>query len=79
MLDMDLIDRGIDYITVNGVNFFNVKDIKEKASDVFVKSKQIVEINDIVYIMAEDLRLKTEFDYMMEKALNFKPEKKDKL
>ncbi|WP_353149906.1 hypothetical protein [Chryseobacterium sp.] len=77
MLDIDLIDREIDYVTINGTKFFNVKDIKEKAKDIFVQGKQTVKINDTIYILAENLRLKTEFDYMIEKALKFNPNKND--
>lgn len=70
MLEQDLIKREIRYIEQDGKYFFNVVDIKDKTTDIFVKSKGITIINTIPYISTEYLRYKVELDYVMEKSLN---------
>lgn len=71
MLDKEIIDRGIKYITVDDVLYFDVREIKEKTTDILVKGTRVKNIDGIPYILSKDLRMKTEFDYMMERTLNF--------
>lgn len=81
MLDKEIIDRGIKYITVSDdVLYFDVKDIKEKTTDLLVRGTRVKKINGVPYILAKDIRIKTEFDYLLEKTLNFtaNPDKKEK-
>jgi hypothetical protein len=77
MLDQEIIDRGIKYITVDDILYFDVREIKEKTTDILVKGTKVKDINGIPYILSKDLRMKTEFDYMMDKTLNPKNEKEN--
>lgn len=70
MLDKEIIERGINYITINDMIYFEVKDIKEKTNDLLVRGTKVILINGIPYILAKDIRIKTEFDYLMEKTFN---------
>lgn len=71
MLDKEIIDRGIKYITVDDMLYFDVGEIKEKTTDILVKGTRVKNFDGALYILAKDLREKTEFDYMMERTLNF--------
>lgn len=77
MLDKEIIDRGIKYITVDDMLYFDVGEIKEKTADILVKGTRVKNIDGIPYILSKDLRMKTEFDYLMEKTLNPKNEKEN--
>jgi hypothetical protein len=74
MLDKEIIDRGIKYITVDDILYFDVKDIKEKTTDLLVRGTRVKNIDGVPHILAKDIRLKTEVDYLIEKTLNFNPE-----
>ncbi|WPO81848.1 hypothetical protein SD427_13850 [Chryseobacterium sp. JJR-5R] len=75
MLDKEIIDRKIRYIAINDILYFDVRDIKEKTTDILVKGTRVKNIDGIPYILSKDLRMKTEFDYMMEKTLKFDSDK----
>ncbi|MEG0927147.1 hypothetical protein [Chryseobacterium sp.] len=70
MLDKEIIDRGIKYIVVDDILHFDVKDIKEKTTDLLVKGTKVKNIDGVPYIIARDIRLKTEFDYLLQKTIN---------
>lgn len=76
MLDKEIIDRGIKYIVVDDILYFDVKDIKEKTTDLLVKGTKVKNIDEVPYILARDIRLKTEFVYLLQKTFN--PNNKDK-
>ncbi|AZA78142.1 hypothetical protein EG347_11760 [Chryseobacterium sp. G0186] len=76
MLDKEIIDRGIKYIIVDDIPHFDVNDIKEKTTDLLVKGTKVKNIDGVPYILARDIRLKTEFDYLLQKTFN--PNNKDK-
>ncbi|MCQ4142691.1 hypothetical protein [Chryseobacterium sp. EO14] len=77
MLDKEIIDREIRYIAVNDVLYFDVRDIKEKTTNLLVRGTRVKNIDGVPYILAKDIRLKTEVDYLIEKTLNFNPDKED--
>lgn len=71
MLDKEIIERGIKYIQTGDIMYFDVQDIKDKATDLLVRGTKVKHINDALFILAKEIRKKTEFDYMMERTLNF--------
>lgn len=70
MLDKEIIARGIKYITVDDILYFDVAEIKNKTTDLLVRGTRVKNIDGVPYILAKDIRLKTEFDYLIEKTIN---------
>jgi len=55
-------DRNVKSVNLNGIEYFDVKDIKDNHPDLKVDIKKIIIIRKNVYITAENIQEITEFD-----------------
>ncbi|NML55851.1 hypothetical protein [Chryseobacterium cheonjiense] len=55
-------DRNVKSVNLNGIEYFDVKDIKDNHPDLKVDIKKIILIRKNVYITAENIQEITDFD-----------------
>lgn len=67
---IDLKERAVKSIILNGTEYFYVEDIKENFKDLKIDTKEIFYYENIPLIKARFIQEKTEFDLIMEKTLN---------
>lgn len=70
---LDLKERGMRSITLQGTEYFYVEDIKELFKDLKIDSKEIFYYEKIPLIKARFIHQKTEFDLMIEQTLKYRP------
>lgn len=63
-------DRNVKSVNLNGIEYFDVKDIKDNHPDLKVDIKKIIIIRKNVYITAENIQEITEFDRSIKKLFS---------
>lgn len=62
MLAEQLQEKGVKSVLMNGIEYFDVKDIKDNHPDLKVDIKKVLIVGRDIYITAENVIEKTEFD-----------------
>ncbi|MEA1850922.1 hypothetical protein U9K52_18565 [Chryseobacterium sp. MHB01] len=58
----ELKDRNVKSVNLNGIEYFDVKDIKENHPDLKVDIKKVLIVGKQIYITAENIQEITNFD-----------------
>lgn len=72
MLEQELKYKNVKSTTMNGIEYFDVADIKENHPDLKIDIKKILIVGRKSYIIAEYVEQLTDFDKVMKSLFNVK-------
>jgi len=72
MLVQELKQKGVKSVIMNGIEYFDVVDIKENHPDLKIDIKKILIVGRKSYILSEYIEQLTDFDKVMKSLFNVK-------
>ncbi len=70
MLVQELKQKGVKSVIMNGIEYFDIADIKENHPDLKIDIKKILIVGIKSYILAEYIEQLTDFDKVMKSFFN---------